>query len=196
AAGFSFHDRYRSRKLKNLVLRRIRLKQTGDVFTLRPSFVLPYLVGRAEEVEKALYLRQWDVPFEALAYVFGRDAMYWYRAWLAFGRPSLVGTSVKAADRMPKHLVADEKITWVDKDEVSVSTTVGGGCVLGISIAENEDSVALQRAYGEFAAEAAAAHSNYQPESVCTDGWKATREAWRTLFPGIRLILCFLHSIL
>ena len=88
AAGFAFHDTYQSRKQKGLVLRRIRLKQTRDVFTLRPSFVMPYLIGRSEEVEKALYLRQWDLPFEALAYVFGRDAMYWYRAWLAFGTSS------------------------------------------------------------------------------------------------------------
>lgn len=196
AGGFSFHDRYQSSKQKGLVLRRIRLKQTGEVFTLRPSFVMPYLIGRTEDVEKALYLRQWDVPFEALAYVFGRDAMYWYRAWAAFGRPNLVGTTVKAADQMPEHLVADEKITWLDKDEVSVPTTVGGGCLLGISIVENENSAALQTAYGEFAAEAAAVFPDYAPESVCTDGWKATREAWRTIFPGITLILCFLHSIL
>jgi len=196
AAGFAFHDTYQSRKQKGLVLRRIRLKQTGDVFTLRPSFVMPYLIGRSEEVEKALYLRQWDVPFEALAYVFGRDAMYWYRAWLAFGRPNLVGTTVKTAERMPAHLVADEKITWLDKAEVCAPTTVGAGCVLGISVAGNEDGASLQKAYGEFAAEAAQVFPNYQPESVCTDGWAATREAWRTLFPGITLILCFLHSIL
>lgn len=196
AAGFSFHDCYRSRKQKDLVLRRIRLKQTGEVFTLRPSFVMPYLIGRSEEVEKALYLRQWDVPFEALAHVFGRDAMYWYRAWLAFARPSLVGTTVKAVERMPEHLVADEKITWLDKTEVCVPTTVGGGCVLGISLAENEDGAALHKTYGEFAAEAAAAFPDYQPKSVCTDGWAATREAWRKLFPNITLILCFLHSIL
>lgn len=195
-AGFSFHDTYQSRKQKGLELRRIQLKQTAEVFTLRPSFVLPYLVGRTAEVEKALYLRQWDVPFEALAYVFGRNAMYWYRAWLAFGRPSLVGTTVKAADRMPEHLVADEKITWVDTDEVSAATTVGGGCILGMSLAEKQDGPALAVAYGEFAAEAKAVFPAYQPQSVCTDGWKATREAWRTLFPRITLILCFLHSIL
>lgn len=196
AAGFSFHDRYSSRKQKDLVLRRIRLKQSEEVFTLRPSFVLPYLIGRTEEVEKALYLRQWDVPFEALAYLFGRDAMYWYRAWMAFGRPNLVGTTVKVAERMPDHLVADEKITWLDKAEVCVPTTVGGGCVLGISLAENADGTALQQAYGEFAQEAAQVLPDYQPQSVCTDGWAATREAWRKLFPRIKLILCFLHSIL
>ena len=41
------------------------------------------------------------VPFDALAYVFGRDAMFWYRAWLAFGRPSLVGTTVKEPQTLP-----------------------------------------------------------------------------------------------
>lgn len=194
--GFNFHDFYRSRKQEGLALRRIELKQNGDVFTVRPSFVMPYLIGRTEEIEKALYLRQWGVPFEALAQVFGRDAMYWYRAWLTLGRPNLVGTTVKEAGRMPEHLVADEKITWLDKAEVSVPTTVGGGCVLGVSLAENESSESLQTAYGEFATESAAVFPGYKPKSVCTDGWKATREAWRTLFPRIKLILCFLHSIL
>ena len=36
----------------------------------------------------------------------------------------------------------------------------------------------------------------YHPRSVCTDGWHATREAWRRLFPTITLVLCFLHAIL
>ena len=76
SGGYAFHARYRSRK-QGVVLRRIKLKASKAVFTLRPSFVLPYCIARAEEVEKALYLRQWGVPFEALAYVCGRDAMCW-----------------------------------------------------------------------------------------------------------------------
>jgi hypothetical protein len=196
AGGFSFHDIYRSRKQKGLQLRRIKLRQTGEVFTLRPSFVMPYLIARTEEVEKAIYLRQWGVPFEALAYVFGRNPMFWYRAWLAFGRPNLVGTTVKAAEGMPGHLVVDEKITWLDGVEVSAPTTAGGGCVLGISLAQGEDGAALKSAYGEFAEEAEQVCPGYQPLSVCTDGWAATREAWRALFPGATLVLCFLHSVL
>jgi hypothetical protein len=196
AAGFSFHDTYHSRKQPGLRLRRIKLTHTSEVFTLRPSFAMPYLIARTEEVEKALYLRQWDVPFEAMAYVFGRNAMFWYRAWLAFGRPSLVGSTVKAPERMPEHLVADEKITWLDGAEVCVPTTAGGGCVLGMSLAPAADGAALKAAYGEFAAEAAELFPDYQPLSVCTDGWAATREAWRKLFPKVTLVLCFLHSIL
>ena len=126
--GYTFHDCYRSRK-QEVKLRRIKLTSTAEVFTLRPSFLLPYGSARTEEVEKALYLRQWGVPFDALAYVFGRNAMFWYRAWLSLGRPNLVGTTVKNAAQMPLDLVADEKITWLAGEEVVVPTTVGGGCV-------------------------------------------------------------------
>ena len=134
-----------------VTLRRIKLKATGAVFTLRPSFLLPYGIGRTEEVEKALFLRQWGVPFEALAYVFGRNAMFWYRAWLSFG-PSQSGRDDRQAyaGQMPQDVVADEKITWLGGAEVVVPTTVGGGCVLGISVAAQATSAELQTAYGEF----------------------------------------------
>jgi len=193
--GFTFHDCYLSVK-QDLSVRRIKVKATGAVFALRPSFVMPYMIERTEEVEKGLYLRQWEVPFDALAYVFGRDAMFWYRAWLAFGRPSLLGTTVKDPQQVPTDLVADEKVTWVAGQEVSVPTTVGGGCFLGVSVVAAADTAALATGYGEFAREAHALAPAYQPRSVCTDGWHATREAWRRLFPTITLVLCFLHSVL
>ena len=195
AQGYWFHDRYRSRK-PGVTLRRIKLKATGAVFTLRPSFLMPYGIGRTEEVEKALFLRQWGVPFEALAYVFGHHAMFWYRAWLSLGRPNLVGTTVKRTQVMPQDVVADEKITWLGGAEVVVPTTVGGGCVLGISVAAQATSAELQTAYGEFKAEATAVFPAYQLRSVCTDGFHATRDAWRQLFPQVTLVLCFLHAIL
>ena len=193
--GFTFHDAYVSVK-QDLIMRRIKLMTTGAVFTLRPSFVMPYMIARTDAVEKALYLRQWGVPFDALAYVFGRDAMFWYRAWLAFGRPSLLGTTVKDPHKVPRDLVADEKLTRVAKQQVYVPTTVGGGCFLGVSVVEAADTMTLERGYGEFAKEAKALAPDYQTRSVCTDGWEATRQAWQGLFPKIKLVLCFLHSIL
>jgi hypothetical protein len=192
--GDPFHDHSRSRK-QGVVMRRIQLKATAEVFTLRPSFLLPYCIARPEEVEKALSLRQWGVPFDALAYVFGRDAMCWYRAWLSLGRPTVVGTTVKSAATMPPDLVADEKITWLAGDEVVIPTPVGGGCVLGISVAAQATSAELQTTYGEFKAEAAAVFPAYAPRSVCTDGFAATRDAWRQLFPHLTVVLCFLHAI-
>ena len=92
--------------------------------------------------------------------------------------------------------MADEKGTWVAGPEVDVPTTVAGGCFLGVSVVATADTAALETGYGEFAQEARALAPTYHPRSVCTDGWHATREAWRRLFPTITLVLCFLHAIL
>ena len=193
--GFCFYGSYRSRK-QQIALRRIRLAATGDVFQIRPSFLMPYLIGKTDEVEKALYLRQFDVPFDALAYVFGRDPMYWYRAWCALGRPSIVGTTVKDPSKLPKHLVADEKHTWLEGEKVYVATTAAGGSILGAELTESASADALEKAYGVFAAEARLLDEDYVPETVCTDGWEATQSAWEKIFPAITVILCFLHSVL
>jgi hypothetical protein len=166
----------------------------GDGWTPRKiCFKIPL---RTDAIEKALYLRQWGVPFDALAYVFGRDVMVWYHARLAFGRPSLVGTTVKEPQKLPRDLVADERLTRVAKQQVYVPTTVGRGCFLGVNVVEAVDTVTLQKGYGELDKEAKAFDPAYQARSVCTDGWEATHQAWRGLFPKIKLVLCFLHSIL
>lgn len=94
---------------QDLKMRRLRLKANQVAYQIRPSFVMPYMIGRTAEVEKPLYLLQWGVPFEALAYVFGRNPMYWYRAYLVFGRPTIVGTTIKAPARLPSDVLADEK---------------------------------------------------------------------------------------
>ena len=94
AAGFHFHGVVQSKK-QGLRQCRVKLKGDGGVYQLRPSFMMPYMIGRVEAVEKPLLLRRWGVPFDALAYVFGRDPMYWYRAYVSLGRASVVGTTIK-----------------------------------------------------------------------------------------------------
>ncbi len=108
AHGFTFHGFLHSKK-QDLTQRRIKLKANDEQYQIRPSFMMPYLIGRTEAVEKPLYFRRWGVPFDALAYGFGRNPMYWYRAYVSLGRPSLVGTTIKAADQLPAHVLADEK---------------------------------------------------------------------------------------
>jgi len=63
---FTFHDYYVSVK-QDLIVRRIKVKATGAVFALRPSCVMPSMIARTDEVDKALYLRPWGGPFDALA---------------------------------------------------------------------------------------------------------------------------------
>ena len=71
--GFQMKDQHKSAKL-GLTIRRIKVNDL--TCTIRPSFVTPYLTGRVSEVEKALFLRKFSVPFWALAYAFGKNAMY------------------------------------------------------------------------------------------------------------------------
>jgi len=140
-------------------------------------------VARTDEGEQALFLRPGGVPSRALADGFGRAALCWYRAWLSFGLPPLVGTPLKSADQMPQDVVGDEKLTWLAGAEVGVPTPVGGGWVVGLSGAEQAPSASLAETYGEFVAAATPGFAEYQVRSVCTDGVHAPRAAGRRLCP-------------
>ena len=199
--GYTLHDERASGKLADVRLRRICLKARDSagkeqVFTLAPSGVMPYLVGYTDEVEKALFLRRFDVPFWALTYVFGRDDSYWYRIENQFGRYDLVHTVVKDPEKLPQHLLADEKITWLNGEKVVVATTVGQDCILGAAVALGADVVNLTEAYQHFKEEAQALQPAYTPKTVNTDGWAATQRAWLSLFPLVVIIECFLHAFL
>ena len=193
--GFTFHDVIPSRK-QNLRMRRIKLKKNEEVYQLRPSFVMPYMIGRTQEVEKALYFRRWGVPFEALAYGFGRDPMYWYRAYVSLGRCSLVGTTIKDADQLPVHVLADEKHSRHCGKKVYIPTTVAQECILGAEVVRRAGEADLKKGYQIFRDEAQALQSDYAPHTVNTDGWTPTHKAWKALFPLITILWCFLHFVL
>ena len=122
--------------------------------------------------------------------------MYWHRLERSLGRNSLVGTTVSSAERLPRHLAADEKHTTLAGEKVYLAATAGGGCCLGMALAKAAGNVELTEAYGVFRDEARRLEPEYRPETVNTDGWPATQAAWRTLFKGVTLVLCFLHSFL
>jgi hypothetical protein len=189
-------------KMPEVRIRRICLDERDEhgklqVFQVVPSFVLPYLTATVEEVEKPLFLHlKFGVPFWALSYVFGRDDSYWYRLSQQLGRPSLVGSTIKHADKLPEHLLADEKHTRLLKNKAYVACTVAEECVLGASIALSASEKELAEAYCDFKEEACELDPDYQPKTVNTDGWLATQAAWQTLFPGVVIILCFLHAFL
>lgn len=192
--GFHFHGFRHSKKQSGFRVRRIRLTATKKAYSIRPSFMFSYMRARTQDVEKALLLRRWNVPFAALTYCFGRDDMFWYRAFTSLGESSLVGTTIKKNTCIPEHLLADEKHTRWGGRKAYVATTVGGGCILGASIADTASEADLKKAYGVFAEEATDQVSDYQPKTVNTDGWLATQKAIQALFPSVTLILCFLHA--
>lgn len=194
--GYVFYGFTEPSRKQHLRCRRVRLKASEEVFTIAPAFMMPYMTAPVAEVEKALFLMRFHVPCWALAYVFGRDAMYWYRLQQGLGRFSVVGTTVKAPERLPQDLVADEKHSRLDGDKLYIATTAGEGCILGASVTDSASEAALTQAYGVFAEEAQAVDRDYTPETVNTDGWPATQGAWKALFPTITVILCFLHAFL
>lgn len=191
ALGYQLKDGRVSRKL-GISQRRIRLGDKSS-FSVRPSFVMPYMTARTEQAQIGLFLRKFGVPYWALAHVLGRNHMFWYRMECSLGRASLVGTTLRRAP-LPRDLVADEHHQWCDGDKYYLATTVGGGCCLGLEPATAADTAELTTAYGVFRQEAKNLEPCYAPRSVNTDGWKSTKSAWMSLFPSIVLILCYLHA--
>ena len=189
--GYELKDRRESRKT-GLTIRRIELRD-GTAYSVRPSFLMPYLSGRTDDVEAPLFLRKFGVPYWALAHLFGHDAMYWYRMETGLGRNSIVGTTVRRA-ALPEHLLADEHHQPRNAEKNYIATTVGKGVVLGAAVAETPGTDDLTTAYAVFRDEARNVQPGYAPKSVNTDGWKGTKAAWRSLFQGILIVQCFLHG--
>jgi hypothetical protein len=74
--------------------------------------------------------------------------------------------------------------------------TVGGGCILGIALTSGADEESLTDAYSTFSEESNDLDPSYAPETINTDGWAATQNAFVSLFPTVTTILCFLHGFL
>jgi len=182
-------------KMLGIRLRQLRLND-GRTFTLRPSFVMSYMSGTVEDMEHPLLLLSFGVPCWVVTKIFGHNDMFWQRHLERLGRNSLVGTTVRDPSRLPEHLAADEHHADWSGQKGFVPMTAGGGCILGLALTDSADEAHLTDAYGQFAQESRALKDDYAPQTVNTDGWFATRNAFRTLFPTIALVLCFLHGFL
>lgn len=183
-----------SKKIPGIRLRQIRLK--SGVYSLRPSFVMSYMTGMVDQLESGMLLLSVNTPCWVVTQVCGRNDMFWYRQLERLGRNSLVGSTVPQTERLPTDLVADEHhCAWMG-EKGYVAFTVGDGCILGASLSAAADETHLSDAYGVFAQEARHLAPDYEPETVNTDGWSATQNAFKRLFPTITPILCFLHGFL
>jgi hypothetical protein len=187
--GYLMKDVSRSKKM-TIDIRRIQIGQSS--YTIRPSFIMPYMTENTDIAEKVLLLRKYSVPFWVLADVFGRDAMHWFRMEQSLGRNSLVGTTIRRPEDLPEHLDADEKHSWLSGEKVYAATTVGSGCILGTAVVKDAGEDSLKKAYGVFKHEVQCLHPDYSPKTVGTDGWSATKKAWNFLFCTTFIICCFL----
>lgn len=183
-----------SKKMPGIRLRQLRVKDR--VYTLRPSFAMSYMAGTVEELEYPLLLLSYGIPCWLVTKGFGHNDMFWQRHLERLGRNSLVGSTVRVAERLPQHLAADEHHADWCGEKGYVAVTAGGGCLLGVALTDAADETHLSQAYGQFAAEARQVQPDYAPQTVNTDGWFATQNAFQSLFAKIVVVLCFLHGFL
>jgi len=144
--GYAFYGFTEPSIKQEIRCRRICLDPGQAVFTITPAFVMPYMTGRPQEVDHALFLMRFHVPCWAIAHVFGRDPMYWYRLEQGLGRFRIVGTTVKSPEHLPKDLVADEKHSWLKGQRVYIATTAAKDCILGASVAQSASQTDLEPA--------------------------------------------------
>jgi len=195
-AGYALHGHGReSRKLPGVRLRKVKLAD-GAVYWLRPSFALSYMAGTVEDLAYPLLLAAHGVPAWLLTQGFGHSDMFWQRVIERLGRSSLVGATIRDPARLPEHLAADEHHGDWAGEKGFLAVTVAEGCVLGLALTKSADDQHLQEAYAEFAREARDVKPDYAPQTVNTDGWAATQNAFRALFPAISVVLCYLHGFL
>lgn len=193
--GYTLHGKGRkSRKMPGIQLRKIVLANRSQFW--RPSFVMSYMMGDVDELSYPLLLAAHGVPAWLLVMGHGRNEMYWQRILERLGRSSLVGTTVRDPSRLPEHLSADEHHgNWNGQDGY-LAVTAAEGCILGLSLTAAADDKHLAQGYGDFAEEARELHPEYAPQTVNTDGWKPTQNAFQTLFSQIVVVLCYLHGFL
>lgn len=184
-----------SRKMPGIRLRQVILAN-GQRYYLRPSFVFSYMTGTVDELEHPLLLLSIGTPCWIVAQIFGHNDMFWQRHLERLGRSSLVGATVSDPARLPPHVAADEHHAKWRREKGYVAVTAGGGCILGAALTEAADEQHLTEAYGVFQAECRQINPAYAPETVNVDGWFATQNTFLALFPGIAVILCFLHGVL
>jgi hypothetical protein len=189
--GYEMAGHYTSSR-QDIALRRIALRN-GTKYQICPAFIIPMMVARTKDIEDGLLLRKYNVPYWVIAHIFGRNASFWYRLEISFGRNNIVGTTVKTVP-VPKHLIADEHHEKLCGEKIYLATTVAEGVFLGAEVSPTASKDDLQKAYGVFKAEAEEVEPEYTPETINTDGWSGTIGALSALFTSAVLIRCFLHA--
>lgn len=196
SGNYGVHDMRTSKKLgvSHYIVR--SGKDRSVLYDIQPNFVMPYMSAYSKEVSFGLLLILFGVPFWLVAYGLGKDAMYWYRLFTHLGRFNLLATTIQDATKLPKDLCIDEKISYWGNQEIFACMTVGSDCILGMGVSQKEDEASLHKAYGVFKAQAIALDPDYEPLSISSDGWAATKKAMQKLYSSAILVLCFLHSVI
>lgn len=191
--GYTLKGKERLSKKMNLKKRRILVG--GIIYRIHPAFVASYMRGKIADMKWGLFLMKFGVPFWAIAMVFGKYAMFWYRWWVDFGRNSVVGTTFRCAEDLPENILCDEEHTRVKGKKAYIATTVSQGCLLGAEVVSKADEQQLKGAYQVAAQEMLNIKAEHDVKTSNTDGWAATQTALRAIY-NCAIIQCFLHAFI
>ena len=151
ARGYQLKDDRISAK-QGLPIRRL-VTRDGVASSVRPSFLMPYLVARVGDVEGPLFLRKFGVPFWALARVFDRDLGHMMER--SFGFRHVRSTSALAAPWFVGAALGLDVLStfYVDQQPFLVGgvTVAHGGGLEGLAMADLSSRtrvIALSRAAG------------------------------------------------
>ncbi len=146
-AGYEMKDGRLSRKMQ-LRLRRIELRN-GVAYTIRPSFVMPYLTSKVEDVETPYSCVVSEYPTGPWPRCSGGTPCTGIAKKSGSGDSSVAGTTVRRAE-LPRQLLADEHHERCQGEKVYVATTVAAGCCPGAEVADAADAPTLTEAYRVF----------------------------------------------
>ena len=192
--GYSFKGFERESKKQKFRKRRIKIGEV--VYRVHPAFIASYMRGKVSDVKWSIFIMRFGVPFWAIALVFGKYPMYWYRLWLDLGRNSLVGTTIFSVKNLPQHILGDEEHTKIKGEKAYIPTTVAKGLLLGASVVEEAGEDSLYQGYQVARDEMLNINSEHKVITVNTDGWSATQTSFKLLYRGITVIPCFLHAFI
>lgn len=106
--GYTLHDLLDpSRELPD-VRRRFKLRANQEVYTICLLYVLPYMTGYTDDVEKGLFLLSFDLPYGDRPGFWSQRHVFRERLAERLGHNSLVGSTVRQPETLPEHLLADE----------------------------------------------------------------------------------------
>lgn len=194
-----FEDGYtlkgRDRPSKKTGFQKRRIEVGGVIYRIHPAFLASYMRGETSELKWGLFLMRFGVPFWAIAMIFGKYAMFWYRLWVDFGRNSVIGTTLRSAQDLPENILCDEEHTYVKGKKAYIATTVSQGCLLGAQVVSKADEEQLKGAYEVAAQEMWNINPEHEVKTSNTDGWAATQSVLRAIYNCV-IVQCFLHAFI
>ena len=170
-----------------------RTPEDDSAYSIRPSFLMPYMIVRTADVEGPLFLRRLvsrSGPWPASSAVIRCPGIAWSAGWAG----SALWEPPSARRRCPSTYWPTSIIKGSTARRSTSPRPSATGAAWSGTLAEAAGSDKLKVAYQVFKDEASAASPKYAPKTVSTDGWKGTQAAWKMLFTKVVILLCFLHG--